>query len=122
MNCLEVIQPEVDTSIESNKIQKEDKDGKVPSNRAIPIILDIIKHKDIDVRNLDFNKRIKILKDFCHEVKLEPPKYTLFDHTKNFGEQFSKILESGKQKTKVMIFKNPEKKILSSKIIFQVDK
>jgi len=131
MNCLEVIQPEVDTNIKSGErkksflekslTQKErgDKEGKVPPNWAIPIILDIIKYKDIDVRNLDFNKRIKILKDFCHEVKLEPPKYTLFDHTKNLGEQFSKILKEGKKETKVMIFKNSEKKYFHPKSSFK---
>ena len=111
MNCLEVIETASYEQMLEKKISFK--------NWAIPIMLDIIKYKDVDVRNLDFNKRIKILKDFCHEVKLEPPKYTLFDHTKNFGEQFSKILEGKKKEIKAMIFKNPEKKYFHPKSSFK---
>lgn len=117
MNCLEVIQPEVD--IEDNKTTKKEIQEKQMKDKkwAIPIILDIIKYHDRDIRNLDFDKRLKILEDFCSEVKLEVPKYTLFNHTKNFGEQFSKILMGGseKQKIKIIIFKDPNKKYFYSK-------
>ncbi len=95
-SCFEVVQPEMDTQKSS----------------AAPIILDIIKYKGRDVRNLDFKQRLKCIKKFCSEAKLESPKYTLFDHDKNFGEQFSKII---KKNTKMMIFKSSERKYFHPK-------
>jgi len=118
MQCFEIIQPELDelelNPKENNSnciIEKQNRNKKI--NGAVsnpkhntPIIIDILKYNDRDVRNTKFDERMILLKKICIDIKIDFPKYKKFKHYEHFGKQFKKIIKSN---TKCIYFKSNDK-------------
>jgi len=122
MQCFEVIYPEIDAKGASpNELIDNQKEKDKSKTHAIPIITDILKYNDEDVKYKRFDERMLLLKKACSDIEMVCPKYILFNHRKNYGDQFKKIMLSSMNRDsseasdsdsidiKCMIFKSNEK-------------
>ena len=71
------------------------------------IFSDIIKYEDEDIRDKDFNQRMKLLEKACKEMNLLKFDYKFFNHNNHFGNQFKEIFDNNKPL--IIIFKSPSK-------------
>lgn len=122
LNCFEAICPSFDNPEsfkdlnsnaqnkikEKNSIKNKDYYKDLKKNWGVPIILDIIKYHGRDVKTENFEQRLKYIKELCTGTHLSLPTYSMFNHTKQFGEQFSKILNH--KESKMIMFKAPNKR------------